>query len=72
VIRASRCSAKWRIALVALGEATGDAIADDVDLPKATVRRYLKTLRDDGRVVREGNGKRGDPYRWRALEDEAA
>jgi DNA-binding transcriptional ArsR family regulator len=50
--------------VAALDEATADRVAEEVDLPQATVRRHLGVLRDNGDVVREGKGKRGDPFRW--------
>jgi DNA-binding transcriptional ArsR family regulator len=59
-------------AVTALDEATADKVAEEVDLPHATVRRHLGVLRDNGHVVRDGKGKRGDPFRWRARGDEEA
>ena len=29
-----------------------------------------KTLVDSGDVVREGDGKKGDPYKWKLREEE--
>jgi DNA-binding transcriptional ArsR family regulator len=48
-----------------LGETTTDALGDELDLPKPTVRRHLGTLRDHGRVARTGEGKKGSPFLWR-------
>lgn len=60
-------------AVVAFEGATADKIAEEVELPPATVRRHLGVLRDTGHVVQEGEGKRGDPFRWRpSVGDEAA
>jgi predicted ArsR family transcriptional regulator len=52
-------------ALEQLGEATAEAVADELDLSGPTVRRHLGTLRDRGRVVRTGEGKKGSPFLWR-------
>jgi DNA-binding transcriptional ArsR family regulator len=60
-------------AVVAFDGATADKIAEEVELPPATVRRHLGVLRDNAHVVQEGKGKRGDPFRWRPpVGDEAA
>jgi DNA-binding transcriptional ArsR family regulator len=57
-------------AVAALDDATADKIADEVDLPQATVRRHLAVLRDQRHVTRAGKGKRGDPFRWHTDSEE--
>jgi DNA-binding transcriptional ArsR family regulator len=47
------------------GESTAERIAEELDMPKSTVRRHLATLRDRGVAARTGHGKRNDPYLWR-------
>jgi hypothetical protein len=45
------------------------AIHEDMDEPRPGhqhVRDALKALVDSGDVIREGSGKKGDPYRWRS------
>jgi transcription initiation factor IIE alpha subunit len=53
--------------LTELGDATSTTIAEEVELPDATVRRHLNTLLEQGHVARDGKGKRGDPFRWRIV-----
>lgn len=48
-----------------------DEIAAELELKKATTRRYLNELHERGLATRSGEGKRGDPYLWR-LGAEAA
>jgi DNA-binding transcriptional ArsR family regulator len=54
--------------LAALEEAdealTGDAIGEELGLPKSTVRRHLRTLLDRGAVTRSGTGRKGGAYLW--------
>jgi predicted ArsR family transcriptional regulator len=54
--------------LAGLDGASSTAVAEEVELPESTVRRHLNTLLERGHVVREGQGKRGDPFRWRAAD----
>ena len=51
------------------GEATSKRLAEETELSDRTVRRHLTTLLEQGHVAREGEGKRGDPHRWRRSED---
>jgi DNA-binding transcriptional ArsR family regulator len=53
------------------GEATSKQLAEESELTDRTVRRHLTTLLEQGHVTREGEGKRGDPHRWRRNEDSA-
>lgn len=46
-------------------EATSKQLAETTGLPDSTVRRHLNALLEGGHVAREGEGKRGDPHRWR-------
>lgn len=50
-------------------EATSKQLAEEGELTDRTVRRHLTTLLEQGHVTREGEGKRGDPHRWRRSED---
>jgi DNA-binding IclR family transcriptional regulator len=54
-------------ALEERGEAaTSDQLGDELDMPKRAVRRYLSDLLERGLVTRDGQGKKNDPYIWRA------
>ena len=55
--------------LEGLGEATSKQLAEETELPESSVRRHLGALLEQGHVVREGEGKRGDPHRWRPTGD---
>jgi DNA-binding transcriptional ArsR family regulator len=58
--------------LEAAGTATtGDALADELELPKSTVRRHLKALLERRAVTRSGAGKRSDPYLWDLVSEDA-
>jgi len=61
-------SERLRVADAASG-GTSKEMAEEVELPEPTVRRYLKTLLESGHVERSGSGKRGDPYRWNRAEE---
>jgi predicted ATP-dependent serine protease len=54
---------RLRVAEAATGT-TSKKIAEEVELPEATVRRHLTALLESGHVERTGGGKRGDPFRW--------
>jgi DNA-binding transcriptional ArsR family regulator len=55
-------------ALEAIGEpAPAEALAEELELPKSTVRRHLRTLLERGVVVRDGAGKKNGPYLWSAV-----
>lgn len=56
--------------LAGLDGATSAAVAETIELPDSTVRRHLNVLLERGHVVREGQGKRGNPFRWRAADTE--
>jgi DNA-binding transcriptional ArsR family regulator len=56
--------------LAGLDGATSVAVAETIELPDSTVRRHLNVLLERGHVVREGLGKRGNPFRWRAADTE--
>jgi predicted ATP-dependent serine protease len=62
-VKADRERAAVRAVLHAESQ-TADEIAEEADLPAATVRRRLGELVDDGHARREGAGKRGDPYKF--------
>jgi DNA repair protein RadA/Sms len=50
-----------------------DVIHEDMEEPrpgKRQVREALNALADAGEAVREGAGKRGDPYKWKRREEE--
>ena len=49
-----------------LGEATVGQVAQTTELPERTVRRHLEKLEGE-ELARAGEGKRGDPFRWRPL-----
>ena len=52
------------------GEAvTSDQLGDELDIPKRAARRYLNDLLDRQLVIREGGGKKNDPYVWRIVQD---
>lgn len=51
-------------ALAELGEATTDALAQIIGIPRSTAHKRLSELLKAGRVVSLGSGKRGDPKRW--------
>lgn len=53
-------------ALASLGQATQAEIAERTGLPKGTVSTRLGEL--DGLVIREGEGRKGDPYRYRLAD----
>jgi DNA-binding transcriptional ArsR family regulator len=55
--------------MLGTGEATSKQLAEEGELTDRTVRRHLTTLLEQGHVTREGEGKRGDPHRWRRRED---
>lgn len=57
--------------LTAMGEATAEELAASSALSKPTVQRHLNGLRAAGRLTRSGDGKKGDPYRWRVGCDSA-
>lgn len=57
--------------MLGTGEATSKQLAEESELTDRTVRRHLTTLLEHGHVTREGEGKRGDPHRWRRNEDSA-
>jgi DNA-binding transcriptional ArsR family regulator len=60
-------------ALDGAGEsATAELIGEELDLPKSTVRRHLRTLLERGLVTRSGRGKKNDPYVWQLRDEEAA
>jgi AAA domain/Helix-turn-helix domain len=56
--------------LAGLDGATSATVAETIELPDSTVRRHLNVLLERGHVVREGLGKRGDPFRWRTTDTE--
>jgi len=51
-------------AVMDLGTATRQQITDQTGLPSDTVARRTKELATEGRLLREGKGKRGDPFRY--------
>jgi len=55
--------------LAELGEVTAQDLAEAAGLSKGTAQRRLADLLSGGRVVRSGNGNKGDPYRWRLASD---
>jgi hypothetical protein len=50
---------------------TTSALAERVELPRATVGRHLSGLLDSGQVARMGAGKKGDPHTWHLPGEEA-
>lgn len=50
---------------------TSEQLGDDLEVPKATVRRLLKQLLEKQLVTRSGAGKKNDPYLWVAVEETA-
>ena len=48
------------------------AIAADLDMKAATVRRRLKTLRERGLVRRDGTGRKGSPFLWFPINQDNA
>jgi DNA-binding transcriptional ArsR family regulator len=60
-------------ALEEAGEpATAETLGEELELPKSTVRRHLRTCSNRGAVTRSGAGKKNDPYLWRLAAEEAA
>jgi predicted transcriptional regulator len=59
--------------LTALGTewATAEEIAEEIDMPPSTVRKRLGALHGQGRIDRDGEGKRGRPFRFRILSARA-
>lgn len=53
-----------REALVTLGAASSDQVAQETGLPGATARKRLAELVEVDEAVKQGEGKRGDPYRF--------
>ncbi len=45
--------------------ATAETLGEELELPKSTVRRHLAALLEKGVVLRDGAGKKNDPYVWR-------
>ncbi len=43
---------------------TAQLLGEELELPKSTVRRHLRTLLERGLVLRDGGGKKNDPYTW--------
>jgi hypothetical protein len=46
---------------------TSQEIAEAIDMPGPTVRDCLNKMHEMDEVERDGEGKRGSPYRWRIL-----
>jgi hypothetical protein len=68
-VKAEADRAKVVEALTELGDATSNTVAEEAELPDATVRRHLNTLLERGQVARDGKGKRGDPFRWHVVSE---
>jgi hypothetical protein len=71
-VKAEADRAKVAETLAELGDATSNTVAEQIGFPDATVRRHLNTLLERGQVARDGEGKRGDPFRWRTVSDRNA
>ena len=56
--------------LAGLDGATSATVAEAIEISDSTVRRHLNVLLERGHVIREGQGKRGDPFRWQAADAE--
>ena len=49
---------------VAGGAFTADELADETGIPKKSIQNSLTGTVKAGRIVRQGSGKKGDPYRY--------
>ena len=45
-----------------------DELAEDGEIPRATVRRAVRELKGRREVTESGSGKRGDPYRYHPIK----
>ena len=47
---------------------TLEDLATEGEIPRTNVRRAIRELKAKGEVTESGNGKRGDPYRYRPVD----
>jgi hypothetical protein len=52
--------------LRAAGQATTEELAEELDIPRATVRRRCLQLHGEERIGRTGTGRKGSPHTWHA------